>query len=138
MVTPDQARALAGALPLVEDTSSDRALAFAIAGKGFAWSLMERDAPKKPRVPVLGVLAVRCDIARKEMLIEAAPDVFFSTDHYRGYPAVLVRLEAVEADELAGLLADAWAIQAPARLKKSHGAVGTGAAAASLEHNQGR
>lgn len=126
MVTPDQTRALVANLPGLEDRSGPDRLTFEVGGKGFAWSLMDRVAPKKPRTPNLQVLAVRCDIARKEMLIEAAPDVFFSTDHYRGYPAVLVRLDAVEADELAGLLADAWAIQAPAKLKKSADAVGSG------------
>jgi hypothetical protein len=127
MVTPDQARALVASLPGLEDRSGPDRLAFEVGGKGFAWSLMDRVAPKKPRTPNLGVLAVRCDIARKEMLIEAAPEVFFSTGHYRGYPAVLVRLDRVEADELNSLLADAWAIQAPAKLKKSHPDVGSGA-----------
>jgi hypothetical protein len=138
MVTPDQVRAMVAGFPGLEDRSGEDRLALEVGGKGFAWTLMERTAPKKPRVPMLDVLAVRCDIARKEMLIEAAPDTFFSTDHYRGYPAVLVRLEAVEADELAGLLADAWAIQAPARLKKFGGVVGTGAAPTSSEDSQGR
>ncbi len=62
-----------------------------------------------------GVVAIRCDIAAKDMLLESAPDRFFDDDHYRGYPAVLVRLEAVDVDELAGLLQAAWRIQAPAR-----------------------
>lgn len=125
MVTPAQVRTLVAGLPGLEDRSGPDRLAFEVGGKGFAWSLMDRVAPRKPRTPNLDVLAVRCDIARKEMLIEAAPDVFFSTDHYRGYPAVLVRLETIDADELKGLLADAWAIQAPRKLKKSHPDVGT-------------
>jgi hypothetical protein len=41
------------------------------------------------------------------MLLAAAPDRFFDEDHYRGYPAILVRLAAIEAEELAALLADA-------------------------------
>lgn len=117
-VTPAEVRAMVAGLPGLQDRSGEDRLALEVGGKGFAWSLMERTAPKKPRVPILDVLAVRCDIARKELLIEAAPETFFSTDHYRGYPAVLVRLETVEADELKSLLADAWAIQAPAKLKK--------------------
>ena len=132
-VTPAEVRAMVAGLPGLQDRSGEDRLALEVAGKGFAWSLMERTAPKKPRVPILDVLAVRCDIARKEMLIEAAPEVFFSTDHYRGYPAVLVRLAAVEPDELGPLLADAWAIQAPAKLKKSGGPVGTAAARTSFE-----
>ena len=66
------------------------------------------------------VLAVRCPIERKEFLIEAAPDIYFDDDHYRGYPAVLVRLEAIGETELAALLADACAMQAakPKRRKR--------------------
>ena len=109
MVTPAEARALAATIESAVDTSDEIRLGFEVAGtgKGFAWSFNERVHPKKPRVPRLDILAVRCPIERKEFLIEAAPDRFFDDPHYRGYPAVLVRLEAVEADELAGLLADA-------------------------------
>jgi hypothetical protein len=121
MATSQQARQLATRLPQVEDGSDGEALTFTVAGKGFAWTLLERDAPKAPRRPVPGVLAVACDIARKEMLIEAAPETFFQTDHYRGYPAVLVRLEAVSEEELAGLLKDAWLRKAPKALAKMLG-----------------
>ncbi len=38
---------------------------------------------------------------------------FFTDDHYRGFPAVLVRLPALDADELAELIEEAWRIQAP-------------------------
>ena len=126
MVTADQVRVLVADLPGLEDRSGPDRLAFEVGGKGFAWSLMDRVPQKKPRTPNLDVLAVRCDIARKEMLLEAAPHVLFSTDHYRGYPAVLVRLTAVEPEELKGLLTEAWLLQAPAKLKKSHPDVGTG------------
>ena len=119
MVDVDTARRLALELPQAKDCSDDRRLAFEIAGRGFAWSYNERVHPKKPRVPRLDVLAVRCPIERKEMLIEAAPETFFDDDHYRGFPAVLVRLAEVQEAELAALLADAWRIQAPKRLLKA-------------------
>ncbi|HET6970710.1 MAG TPA: MmcQ/YjbR family DNA-binding protein [Phenylobacterium sp.] len=111
-------RRLALALPGVEDRSTDQRLSFeTAAGKGLAWSFMRREHPKRPRVPDLTVLAVRCEMARKEMLIEAAPDRFFDDEHYRGYPAVLVRLAEVDEDELAALLAEALRLQTakPAR-----------------------
>ena len=102
------------------DASDERRLAFEVGGKGFAWSFMERTAPRRPRQPRLDVLAVRCPIERKEMLIEAAPDRFFDDDHYRGYPAVLVRLAAIDEDELRALLEDAWRMMAsvPARRRR--------------------
>jgi hypothetical protein len=107
MVEIAAARRIAGALPDVKDTSSDQRLVFEVAGRGFAWSYLARIHPKKPRVPHLDVLAVRCPIERKEMLVEAAPDRFFDDDHYRGYPALLVRLAAIDEDELGALLEDA-------------------------------
>jgi len=110
-------RRLALALPQVDDRSGEDRLAFEVVGKGIAWTYLVRAAPKKPRLPQIGVLAVRCEMARKELLIEAAPDRFFDDDHYRGFPAVLVRLDQVDADELAGLLRDAWRIQAPKTMR---------------------
>ena len=44
------------------------------------------------------------------------PDVFFITPHYEGYPAVLVRLEAVDPAMLAELIEDAWRLQAAKRV----------------------
>jgi len=61
---------------------------------------------------------VRCRMEKKELLLEAAPETFFEDDHYRGYPAVLVRLDAVETDELSALLQDAWRLVAPKSLVK--------------------
>ena len=58
----------------------------------------------KPRQPDPSAIAVRCELPRKELLVEAAPDRFFDDDHYRGFPAVLVRLAAVDEPELADLL----------------------------------
>jgi hypothetical protein len=53
------------------------------------------------------------------MLIEAAADTYFDDDHYRGYPAVLVRLAMIAEADLEALMSQAWTIQAPARLRKS-------------------
>jgi hypothetical protein len=121
MVDLAAVRALALALPEVQDGSTEAFAKFEVAGgKGLAWTYLARETPKGRRLPRLDVLAVRCELARKEMLIEAAPDRFFDDDHYRGYPAVLVRLAAVEADELEGLLADAWRLSTPkTRRRKS-------------------
>ena len=120
MVDIATVRRLALELPQTEDASSEQSLAFTVAGKGFAWSYKVRVQPKGPRQPRLDVLAVRCALERKEMLIEAAPDWFFDDDHYRGYPAVLVRLDAVDEDELRALLAEAWRCAAPKAVVKRH------------------
>ncbi len=107
----DDVRRIALSLPqTVEGT--DR-FAFSVLNKGkdkgFAWSWMERVAPRKPKVENLDVLAVRVAGAEeKEELLVADPEKFFTEPHYNGFPAVLVRLAAVDVDELRELLTDAW------------------------------
>ena len=112
MVDLDTARRLALALPGAQDSSSEGLTRFEVGGKGFAWAYLARAAPKARRLPRPGVLAVRCRLERKVMLIAAAPERFFDDDHYRGYPAVLVRLAEVDEAELAALLQDAWRLTA--------------------------
>src|SRR5436309_3249921 len=56
------------------------------------------------------------DMEDRDALLKGNPEVFFITPHYQEYPAVLVRLEAVEPGELAELVEDAWRLQAPKRL----------------------
>ena len=85
--------------------------------KGIAWVWFERVEPKKPRVPRPDVLAVRvANAAEKEMLLASEPDVFFTEPHYNGFPAVLVRLAAIDVAELAEPITDAWRCQAPRAL----------------------
>lgn len=109
-------RRLALALPEVEASPEGERLAFSVGGKGIAWSYIVRTHPKAPRELVEGVIAVRCLRETKAMLLEAAPERFFDDDHYRSFPAVLVRLEAIDEAELAGLLTQAWRIMAPKAL----------------------
>jgi len=62
------------------------------------------------------VLVVRCDLDEKPFLLEANPQTLFTTPHYDGYGAVLVRMDAVDRDELKELLIDAWLLVAPKKL----------------------
>jgi hypothetical protein len=88
--------------------------------KGFAWVWMERIHSKKARVPKPGVLAVRVrDIQEKEMLLATEPEIFFTEPHYNGFPAVLVRLSAVDARDLEHLLMNAWRCQASLELVRA-------------------
>ena len=87
--------------------------------KGFAWAWNERIHPKKPRVPNPDVLAVRvANESEKQLLLASDETKFFTEPHYNGFPAVLVRLPAVDVDELAELITDAWRSQAPRALVK--------------------
>lgn len=120
MATQDDVRRIALALPEVQE-GTDR-FAFNVENKGkargVAWIWMERVHPKKARVPNPEVVAIRvADLEEKEMLL-ASDDgsKIFTEPHYNGYAAVLIRLEAIEVDELEELIIDAWRCQAPAAL----------------------
>jgi hypothetical protein len=54
----------------------------------------------------------------KFALIADAPDVYFTTPHFDGYPMVLVRLAAIDEPELRELVTEAWLAQAPKTLVK--------------------
>ncbi len=121
MVDDKQLRDIALALPeVIQGVGSENRLAFEVGGKGLAWAYIARHAPKARRALVPGVIAIRCAMETKEMLLDAAPERFFTDDHYRGYPAILVRLAEIEADELAGLLRQAWKIVAPRAIAKRY------------------
>ncbi len=62
-------------------------------------------------------LVLRTTTINREYLLEAWPKEFYLTDHYRNYPWVLVRLSVIGRVRLAGALADAWELVAPAKLR---------------------
>jgi hypothetical protein len=120
MATQADVRRIALALPATEESSERFAFSVLNKGKpkGFAWVWQERMAPKKPRVPNPGVLAVRvANLAQKDLMLSADPEKFFTEPHYNGFPAVLVRLNKVRVADLKVLLAEAWRCQAPADIR---------------------
>jgi hypothetical protein len=52
----------------------------------------------------------------KFALVAEEPEVYFTTPHFDGYPAVLARLAAIDTAQLEELITEAWLAQAPARL----------------------
>jgi hypothetical protein len=119
MATQADVRRIALSLPEAEE--ADDRFAFSVPNKGklkgFVWVWLERVLPKKPRVPNPGVIAVRvANLGQKDLLLSADPAKFFTEPHYNGFPAVLVRLEAVSVADLKMLIAEAWRCQAPAAL----------------------
>jgi hypothetical protein len=115
MATQDDVRRIALSLPETSEDESNFAFAVMTQGKskGFAWVWQERIVPKKPRVPNPDVIALRvADEAEKQMLLAANAEKFFTEAHYNGFPAVLVRLPAMDVAELAELVTDAWRCQA--------------------------
>lgn len=54
----------------------------------------------------------------REMLIEAEPDVFHFTDHFKNYPYVLVRLPHADPGVVRGLVTRQWRATAPKKVLK--------------------
>jgi hypothetical protein len=100
-------RAIALALPEVEEGTSFGTPAFKVRKELLA-RLREED-----------VLVVRIDLADKDFLIRTKPEIYFSTPHYDGYPAVLVKLGAAKPHELQQLLTASWRFIASPRLLAS-------------------
>ena len=121
MATQADVRRIALSLPAAEEAGDRFAFSVRSKGKlkGFVWVWMERVLPKKPRVPNPAVIAVRvANQGQKEVLLSADPAKFFTEPHYDGFPAVLVRLDAVNVADLKVLIPEAWRCQAPAELTK--------------------
>ena len=68
------------------------------------------DAPARP------ILAVYTPLDIKEVLLAARPEVYFTTPHFDGWPAILIRLPAIRARELRERLRRAWLARAPKKL----------------------
>jgi hypothetical protein len=119
MATQKDVRRIALALP---ETSEEKDhFAFKVKNgskaKGICWVWMERITPKKARVPNPEILAVRvANLDAKDLLIASNEDKFFTEPHYNGFPAVLVRLKAVQVRELRNLITAAWRHAAPPRI----------------------
>lgn len=106
-VTYQIARELAFGLPGVEDGMSYGTPSLKVRGKFMA--RLKDDGE---------TLAVKVDFPMREALMQADPETFFITDHYRDYPAVLVRLASVDRKRLHEVLEHAWRFVAPAALRK--------------------
>ena len=79
--------------------------------------------------PKGAILAVRtAGLEMKEVLLARDPSVYFTTPHFDGYPAVLVRLGRIKASELKDLIIEAWLARAPDRLVQEYLAACNGAA----------
>ena len=115
MATREDLRRIALSLP--ETTTDNDGFSYGVAGKAIVWTWLERVHPKKGRVPNPDVIAVRvADESEKELLIEMDPAVFFTEPHYHGYPAILVRLRAIDVGTLDTIVRTAWRLRAPKRL----------------------
>jgi hypothetical protein len=109
-MTFDTVRELALGYPGVEEGPCYGTPAFRVRGKLLA--RLREDGE---------TLVLKVDPFERDMLLETEPGTFYTTDHYRGYPVVLVRLPVVSRERLEELIGNAWRSLAPKRLVRSHG-----------------
>jgi hypothetical protein len=113
-------RRIVGELPETDEVSSRGNLAWRVRGKGVVWERPLRKADlaalgdDAPDGAILGAHVP--DEGAKFALCADRPDVYFTTPHFNGYPAVLVRLDAIDEAELVELITEAWLAKAPKRL----------------------
>jgi hypothetical protein len=123
MATWDDVRRIALALPETTEAVSWEHAHWRVKDKGFVWerplrrSDLEALGDAAPNGPILGARVEH--LVAKEALLADDPGVFFTTPHFDGYPAVLVRLAAIGVPELEELLTEAWLAQAPKTLAKA-------------------
>jgi len=120
----DDVRALALAMPDTAEVVSRGMRFWRVHEKLFVWERPLRNSDLRalgdaaPDGPILGARVEH--LGAKEALLADEPAVYFTTPHFDGYPAVLVRLERIARDELEELVADAWLARAPARLARAY------------------
>ena len=103
----------------VENTGSDGLRSWAIGRSTFVWERPLRKSDlaalgsAAPTGPILGVYVV--DLEEKQALLSSKPRFCFTTPHFDGYRAVLVRLDKIGSRALQELITDAWLARAPKR-----------------------
>jgi len=117
--------ALALALPEAEKGVDDGRVSYHIAGKYFCFHRRPRPDAVDPETGerLTDVLVFRvADAGEKEAILRDERGIFFTTPHWDGYNAVLLRipdLGRVDRDELHDLVAGAWLTRAQKRVAKA-------------------
>jgi hypothetical protein len=105
-VTVETTRQLLLSFPGVEEGPCYGTPGFRVRGK-FLARLRDNDT----------TLVVKCGDIERDLRMQADPETFFTTDHYRGWPTVLVRLGSVTKNDLRDVVEVAWLMSAPKRLR---------------------
>jgi hypothetical protein len=124
MTSLDDVARVCLALPETTEVTSRGSRQWRVKDKLFVWerplrrSDLDELGDAAPAGTVLGARVP--DEGAKTALIADEPDVYFTTSHFDGYPAILCRLDAIGIDALTELAGEAWACRAPRRLLAEH------------------
>jgi hypothetical protein len=120
----DDVRRIALALPETTEGVSWGNAAWQVRGKSFVWErpLRKTDiaalGDAAPDGPILGAQTEH--LVAKEAFLADDPEVFFTTPHFDGYAAVLVRLDAIDVADLEEVVVEAWLARAPKTLADAY------------------
>jgi hypothetical protein len=120
----DDVRRIALALPETDERLSRELRQWRVKDKLFVWErplrAKEIDAlgADAPDGPILGARVEH--LVAKEALRADDPHVYFTTPHFDGYAAILVRLERIAVADLEELVTEAWLVRAPKRLADAY------------------
>jgi hypothetical protein len=120
----DDVRRIALGLPETSERVSRNLRQWQVKDKGFVWERPLRRADLEalgddaPDGPILGARVEH--LVAKEALLADDPGVYFTTPHFDGYPAILVRLDRIGLEDLREVIVEAWLARAPKRLAKSY------------------
>jgi hypothetical protein len=120
----EDVRRIALALPETSERVSRELRQWRVKDKLFVWERPLRRADLEalgddaPDGPILGARVEH--LGAKEALLADDTGVFFTTPHFEGYPAILVRLESIGVEDLNEVIVEAWLARAPKRLAKAY------------------
>ncbi|QYN16488.1 MmcQ/YjbR family DNA-binding protein [Amycolatopsis sp. DSM 110486] len=124
MSTWDDVARLGAQLPGTELVVKRDTRSWGVKGKAYAWERPLRKTDLDAlgdAAPAGDVLAVRVpDVGAKEALLADEPGVFFTTPHFNGYPAVLVRLTEIDLPTLEEALVEGWLCRVPKKVGKQY------------------
>lgn len=126
MASWDDVRRIALELPESSERLAHGNPSWRVRDKGFVWERPLRAADHRalgddaPTGPILGARVEH--IGAKEALLADRADIYFTTPHFDGYPAILVRLEKIDLNELEELIIEAWLARAPTRMAREYAA----------------
>jgi hypothetical protein len=115
---------LALAMPEATERISRGWRQWCVGGKLFVWERpllrpdLEALGASAPTGPILGARVEH--LIAKEALLASDPDVFFTTPHFDGNPAVLVQLEKIGLADLEEVVVEAWLARAPPKLVRAY------------------
>jgi len=115
-MTWDDVRQIALSFPGAEESTSYGTPSFKVKGK-FLTRLRPEDQ---------SIVLVDVSFDEREMLMEAEPQTFHFTAHYKDYPAVLARLESLHPGSLRAFLERRWRNVAPKTVIKAYDAERSG------------